>query len=483
MLGTSKKPLSADELHPGLQEAAAGISSLSLDAEDKFLSMAALSFNYRQCGLSAAKKEAGSFEAAQSEERDYCTPGMLQALRDILHENNEALLGTWLQLCKSAERIVTPEFIPSLFAQAEKNKLLRPGVIDCCGKRGEWLSRFNPAWNFYAKEISDDLWQTGSLEQRKEVLKQLRTIEPDKAREWLEAVWAQENANTKAELLKSLSENLSLNDEPWLQSLLKEKSAKVKEEAFTLLKQLPGSSLVKAYQDLLVELFSIKTEKAMLGLLHKLKIETKAPKEIPDIVTASGIDKLSNIKGISDELFIVAQLLSFVPPSFLEKQYGVTPEEIATAFTKEASKLDLNHSLATAAVTYKDKAWASALAKSSDQLYASLILLLPQKESEAYLMKTFDQHPNDAVWLAAKRQEEWTLEFSLFVLSRTSQNIYQYGRNFYNPLVSVLPLKLKEQLNSVNVKESYRSSWETVRDHIYNLLTIKEQLQQSFHKL
>lgn len=483
MLGTSKKPFSAEELHPGLKEASSGISALSLDAEDKFLYMAALSFNYRQCGLSAAKSEAGSFEVAQQEELQYCTPGMLQALRDILHENNDALLGTWLRLCKSAQRIVTPEFIPVLFSQAEKNKLLRSDTIDCCGKRGEWLSRFNPSWNFYRQELSDELWHTGSLEQRKEVLKQLRVADPVKAREWLEQVWPQENANTKAELLKSLLENLSLYDEQWLQSLLKEKSVKVKEETFTLLKQLPGSSLVKAYQDLLQQMLFIKKEKAMLGLLNKLKIEAKMPKELPDIVVASGIDKLSNIKGVSDELFIVAQLLNVVPPSFLESQYGATPEEIVTAFFKETSKIDLNNSLAASTVTYQDKAWASALAKFSGKLYDSVIALLPQKESEAYLMKTFDQHPNDAVWVAAKSKEEWSTEFALFILNGTSQNVYQYGRSFYNPLVSVLPLKLKDQLNSVNVKETYRSSWETVRDHIYNLLTIKEQLLQSFHKL
>jgi hypothetical protein len=43
----------------------------------------------------------------------------------------------------------------------------------------------------------------------------------------------------------------ALTDLPWLESLLNEKGQKVKDEALALLKSIPGSSIVKQYEDLL----------------------------------------------------------------------------------------------------------------------------------------------------------------------------------------------------------------------------------------
>src|SRR3982750_4988558 len=109
--------------------------------------------------------------------------------------------------------------IPVLLDASDRHKSL---ALTCCGKRGEWLIRFNKNWSTIETPDMEDGWHTGSLEQRKNILITLRQQDPAKARDWIQQSWPNENANSKTDLIRTMAVNAGDDDLPWLESLLNE---------------------------------------------------------------------------------------------------------------------------------------------------------------------------------------------------------------------------------------------------------------------
>ena len=74
LLGTDKRTLAANELPAELAELAALIQNSTTDKEEQFLQIAALAFNYRQCGVLPLQKEGVTVSKAAMEEKSYCYP-------------------------------------------------------------------------------------------------------------------------------------------------------------------------------------------------------------------------------------------------------------------------------------------------------------------------------------------------------------------------------------------------------------------------
>ena len=305
MMGTDKKPISSADLPPAFEEVAQEINNNNAkDKEEKFLQVAALVHNYRQCGIMAAQKEIMA-PSAEQEEKKYCSNDAHLVLVDILGEESNGLLKLWLQNCYEKQQIILPEIVPQLLQTGVQQKRLQPLITACCGKRGQWISSFNAAWNFSSMQTDEELWQTGTLEQRKETLKYIRKNDASKSREWLQETWAQEDANTRAGFLEIFSDNLSADDIPFLESLSEDKSKKVKDEATRLLKQIPGSSIVQLYEQILSQSVVLKKEKGLLGMRSKMVLQFKLPALIDESVYKTGIDKLSNSKEFTDDEFVI----------------------------------------------------------------------------------------------------------------------------------------------------------------------------------
>src|SRR6185295_3808720 len=136
MMGTDKKQLSATDIPSPLSEAATLIQGHSTkDKEEKFLQLATLMLNYRQCGNMPVVKEVSIMPAAD-EERPTCNADAVQVLKDIISEDNHALLTLWLQHCESKRQVALPEMVPVLLTLGVSQKQLRPLISAVCGKRG-----------------------------------------------------------------------------------------------------------------------------------------------------------------------------------------------------------------------------------------------------------------------------------------------------------------------------------------------------------
>jgi hypothetical protein len=482
MLGTDKRALGANVLPPELTDAAVLIQHNTTDKEEQFLQTAALAFNYRQCGVLPLQIAGATIAKAEREEKQYGSPLAMQTLQDILDVESNSLLQFWLQQCKSKERIITPELVPLLLGVGTQQKKLQNLVVACCGKRGEWLTRFNSEWNFSTATTDEELWQTGSPEQRKMVLEHIRQVDPALARNWVMQTWAQEDANTKIEWLLLLAINIGSADIEFLESLSKEKSKKLKEIALWLLKQIPGSPIVQLYQQILQQAVIIKKERSMLGMTSHKGLHVQLPAGIDENIFKTGIEKLSNKKEYTDDEFIVLQLMQSVPPSFWETHLQSTPEAIIKSWQKEDTGKKLIPALVQAVVVYKDQRWATAFMQNSQVFYIDIIPLLPVNEQDFYSLKFIDQFAENIIEHAIKRDEGWSVGLTTAIFKHTAKSVYQYNRSFYSRYIHCIPVDVVTELEKcAPAEEHLKATWSNTCEYITTLINLKKQTILSFN--
>ena len=472
LLGTDKRPLAASDLPAELADTAVLIQNNTTDKEEQFLQTAALVFNYRQCGVLPLKKEGVTIAKADDEEKQYCSALAIQTLNDIIDSESNSLLQFWLQQCSEKGRIVTPELVPLLLGMGVQQKKLQNRLVACCGKRGEWLSRFNGEWNFSTASTNEELWQTGSPEQRKMILEQLRKDDPAAARDWLLQTWAQEDASTKIEFLLLFPTNISSADIEFLESLSKERSKKVKEIALWLLKQIPESPLVLQYQQVLQRAVTV----------GRKGLQVQLPADIDENIFKTGIDKLSNNKEYTDDEFIVMQLMQSVPPSFWETQLQSTPDVIIRSWQKDGTGKKLLPALVQAVVAFKDQRWATAFMQNSHVFYIDIIPLLPVKEQEFYSIKFMAQFADNIIEHAIKREDNWSIDLTRAIFIHTAKSIYQYNRSFYSRYIHCIPVGIASELNKCAPGEDHlKATWANTSEYITMLINLKKQTIQSFN--
>lgn len=485
MVGTDKKQVSALDLPPGLEDVSVIIhENPEKDKEEKFLQLASVAFNYRQCGITPAGKEI-KMSVAPDEEKPYCSKPAIQALKDIFSEESIPLVNFWLQHCDKKQKLVVPGIVPHLLSTAVQHKKLQYLVASVCGKRGEWLAVFNPEWNFSSTQTGEELWQTGTLEQRKEILKQTRKTDPAKARGWVEQTWAQEDANTKLSFLEILHDNASDQDISFLESLPAEKSKKVKEEALRLLRNIPGSSIVREYEELIRQSVGIKKEKTLLGMSSKTVLEFRLPASIPDTIFKSGIQKLSGEKNITDESFILYQLIGSIPPSFWESHLGVSPSEVVELFRRTEEGKRMFPALGLAVGRFQAINWARLFLDDETRFYSDLVPLLAKKEREQYLLKFIDVDTmrENVIQYASQEEEEWGADLSRAILRHAAKNPYQFNRNFFNRHIHLLPVQIAGELEKYTPSEEHlRNSWSNMSEYITKLITLKIQTIKAFNQ-
>lgn len=482
LLGTDKKQVNITELPGDLQAVYEEINANeSLDKEEKFLQVAAVAFNYRQSGVSAFVKDSVFVNEAALETKNYCNNNALQVLNEILELQSHSLLKFWLQHCEAKQQIVLPEYIPVLFDVAVTQQRIRSLIISCCGNRGEWLKGFNADWNFFTGESDEDVWQNGTTDQRKIVLGKARTADAIKAREWLQQTWQTENANTKAELLKMFEINLSEEDVAWLESLLEEKSQKVKDVAFDLLKQIKNSSIVLSYWQILQQSVLLKKEKALLGMISKTALHIQLA-GFDTSIFKTGIEKLSNIKDLTDDEFIIYQLMQFVPPGNWELHFNSSPEQVIGYFLKDKAYKKFLPAFINAIIRFNDSKWAEAFVQHHEIFNSSLIPLLTEKDQEKFSLQYFESNADHLTQIAMKRKTEWSLEFTRSIFKHTAKNIYQYNKNFYQQVAHLIPHAIVAELEKFTPQEQYlQTSWSNMSEYIMKLVSLKLQTIQAFN--
>jgi hypothetical protein len=480
MLGTDKPaPAIADLPEEVVVIANAIDTAATLDKEERYLQKAAFIYNYRQSGFVPFRKNDLPANKAADETKSYCIPLAAGVLNTILDEENDQLLRLWLSQCSNAGLLLLPEALPAVLEKAQKDIALRAVVIECSGNRGAWLGKMNPEWNWFTVLPDEELWQTGTPAQRAEVLKRLRQNEPAKALEWLRQIWEQENAAGKAELLKAMKVSSNADDLPWLESLLNEKGQKVKDEALALLKNIPGSSVIKQYEELLRQSVSLKKEKALLGLTTKTTIQVKLPAVVDESIFKSGIEKLSGPKStVTDENYVIYQLISSVPPAFWERQFETTPVQVVEYFEKYAAAMV--PALANAVAKFGQKSWVPFFLN-HNIYYGDFVNMLSGREQEKYLLKSLNNGVQGMVE-ALQVDGEWGVELAVASLLKMANSPYEYNRGFFTRYIGLIPVGVLKHIENITSQQAnLQPTWDKTRNHLINLLNLKQQTLKAFN--
>jgi len=483
MIGTDKKVLSVNQLPESLAAIQSTLSEKSgNDKEVLYLQQASLLMNYKQCGRALLQNEETGSSMAKPEEKPYCSTAAAQVLKEVLHAEAPQLLGYWLQHCSEKEQLFPPYFIPSLFSTARQEKGLQEMAIRCSGKRGEWISGLNENWNFYQSETAEERWQTGTAEQRRTVLKEIRQKDPVTGSGWLQQTWVTEDAATKLSFLEVLQTGLSEADLPFLESLQHEKSKKVKEEAINLQKKIPGSSFVRLCQQILAESVQLKKERSLMGLTSKTVLQFKLPATVPEALFEYGIQKLSSNKNISDERFIIYQLISHTPPVFWEQHLQLNPAAIIDLFCKTEEGYEHTGAIGLAASRFPSPEWAALMIEDENRLFLDLIVQLSPEQKEKYLLKHFEKAGDTLIQLVGNTTVEWSVSLTKAIFKYTSTNPNQFTKTYYRDHIHLIPVGVVPELTRCTPSESYPAvAWGNTCDYLRELLSLKEQIHLSFN--
>jgi hypothetical protein len=485
LLGTAKKELRQADIDPALTDIFEAVTANSKNKEEHFLQVAALHLAYRRCGFQPLKKENVTILKAENEEKQYAGKSAHQVLSDILETGSISLLQLWLRQCNKAQKIVQPEWLPLLMDTSTRHKMLLPLIKLCYGKRGAWLVQWNNQWVAEKNINREEVWETGSLEQRKDYLSALRKTDPAEALVILQQIWQQESAAARAALLQPLKVGLSASDLPFLEPLLQDKSNKVKEAALELLKAIPDSSVVQLYWNQLKSSIGVVKEKVLLGLSKKTVFYLHGLQQPDEALFKTGIEKISSDKGVPDDLFISLQLLAAVPPGYVDEHLQLPKEEVVKLVTQHERSRELIHLLTMAAIRFKDVAWLKALlALEESGFHPEAFQLLSQKEMEQFIMPHLhlDDMARQIIPYLVELEEEWSMELSRAVLKHTAKAHYNYNIGFYRQIIHLLPVSIIGELEKYTPKEEYqRSFWSDVSIQLTHMLTLKLQTFNAFN--
>ncbi len=250
LLGSAGRNVPIADLDNGEMSQLYGAVLQQLDAsiEQKVLQAAAVMAWAQQVAALPSQDTGALEEQCAANLGQTATSAMFACLQRLLQEDLLACLPLWLHFA-AAQKIAAPEiFLPRLLDLGRQNVPLRAMLMPVLDQRGRWLAERNPAWKWLAQslaevQLNDEIWRSGSLEQRVAYLHALRQHDAAQARSLLQAALAQEKASQRASLLACLGMQLSLADEALLESLLDDKAKSVRQAAQQLLARLPNSGL------------------------------------------------------------------------------------------------------------------------------------------------------------------------------------------------------------------------------------------------
>src|SRR5262249_19509739 len=215
------------------------------DREEMLLNAASIATLYRRAGVIASSDTAVSFELSVFEERPRVNKEAGQHLRQMLAGEFKTVLLEWLGAIDKTGARVPEEYLPALFDEGRAEHSLQELIISVAGKRGEWLSRQNPEWNYATQRDAKELWETGDRTQRLSLLSNLRKCDPGLARELLATTWSQESAKDRAAFLERLGVGVSYDDEEFLNKALLDRSADVRRVARETIPMLTNAQFTK----------------------------------------------------------------------------------------------------------------------------------------------------------------------------------------------------------------------------------------------
>lgn len=453
LLGTERRPPTFPATDGPLGAVLAGIrESTSANPAQGLLAAASTVAIYRQAGKLPAHDATPLPAPSPAETLAPISPVSAHHLHSMLNGNNGGALVEWLDAAASYKKYIPDYLLIPLLDIGQGQPTYRPSILPVLGNRGRWLAQqyaSSDRWSYVrdatvietpGEESTLELWETGTKEARFAILSDMRTTQPDRARDMLASVWKQENVKTRGYLLRALGTNLSLADEPFLETVLEDRGSDVATAASEYLTFLPQSQLVqRATEGAAASLkYNRVKQNKLLGLgqsVDKSTIEVTLPTTYTPAMKRDQIIEKPRYTQLGERAWWLQQQLSRTPPSVWTQLWQATPGEIiAAALRNKEWKAMLMQSFVAATQLFNDTAWAEAilafgLTAMEDYSPEKLFGVLSPGRRIEMVVSTLNAHPEalytqdmplDILWTF---QKPWSIELSRAVLNSVAHHI------------------------------------------------------------
>lgn len=495
LLGTAKMPLHLEALPKPIQQAIA--KTPTKDAEEIFLKTSAMTLLYEKAGTLHEKVVLPNQTFTETETFAYCSKNIHAIWQGFLNEAkpNEYLVAYLLQLCTQKQWIIRDNLIVPLL-----NKFFprfKVKLYPILGKRGLWLTQFNPNWQDTI--LTDNVWTEGKPSARKLYFSKLRKEKPQEALALLQSSWSSETGRDRKGFLVELFHNLSSHDLDFLENILVElrqiKNPKpIIIETIRIANRLKlgiyGGDETNQIAQYMLEVLPKYTA------TNSTKPVASAFWEETQLRDTIGIESLSPYKRVSDELYWLSEILTFLHPQYIIDYFdhdmqaltqklgatleGATPEGLLLNVFAQNMKLATPEQIYTflSHCDYSKCPWLS------------LVPYLEIEQQEKILMKS------DAINLASLKEfvlsnpeQEFSVKFSNYVLSILAsviihpQNYYtlSYEHDLMNALGRSLSTRILKYLDLPHEKlqtEVHKNLWtHYVVSPLKTSLYFKEMIQ------
>jgi Family of unknown function (DUF5691) len=416
LIGCERKSLSLSQPGGKLGEL---LAQLDLnDREGTLLGAAALVSLYERAGSLPLKDTQQLPEASEPDTAERCSKVAIIHLSMMLRGEYQGVLPEWLAKLAVAGKRVTEELLPPLLELGRVREGLREYILPVLGTRGRWLMSQNPNWDYSTARFDETIWETGSSEQRRLFLVELRKRDTDRARELIASTWQQESLKDRLNFLATYENNLSLEDEVFLEKVLDDRRKEIRRTAADLLARLPESALRKRMLDRTRTLLRFKLNK-----LKRKMLEIALPEACDKAMQRDGIEPKPHHQGIGEKAWWLQQMLGLIPPKIWEQESGWEVSELIAVAKRNEWKSVLLEGWSQAAQVCRDGEWAEALLVETfgQEQAVNLFRVLPQSRQESFIIELLRTAPSlqmdkPAYHFIASYERQWSEKLSRAVV-------------------------------------------------------------------
>ncbi|QES89886.1 DUF5691 domain-containing protein [Rhizosphaericola mali] len=454
--------LGTDRYQPNLQfdfsDIMQKIEAKAADKESRFLQQTATYFMVKAASIPLSDVAVEDLETHDSEK--YISESTQKILQSALNEDNQVLLQYCFYLFQKRKEIITPYLVPDILEKyASANQ--RQEILPLCGFIGKEILKFRGEEIQATNSVESDV-EVASFAQIKEWITQTRKNSPssiwekeeEKKQSAFEEILNNEKPDRRAELLELLQINLSKSDKTFLLPQLKTKSKTVKTVVIRLLMQIENSPVQEDFKTLLNELISIEIRKQLLGLKKTTAIVIQENHTLTAAQKAYGLDEISNVKGVSDGIYQLAQCIEVMPLSLVAQTINLPEADIIQQLYFDLNNNHLQLAFMENARTFHNNDLIRKIVGTGERL--GLAAYLPFQEASDFYKKalksSFGNNNRDNFYLLfnwlwnLEGYPQLDTELSMSILSQLKSNPYTIeGRNYYQ-LGLYLPKEIKPWL-------------------------------------
>jgi hypothetical protein len=265
------------------------------------------------------------------------------------------LVPQWLALAQDAQRELPVHWLPTALAGLSEEE--RQGFPDVLGPAAAWLGELNPGWKTTPPAASEELWSSGTVQERLTQLTLLRSHDPDRARHWLEQSWPDETPEARTTLIPALYTRLGASDEAFLEQALDDRRKEVRTVAADCLSHLPQSAHARRNEQRLAALITGDRKR-------KLVLRIELPQDLDKDAQRDGLAvKRPQGMQMGERTWWLSQMLALTRPRYWTERFECDPSSFIHALERAEHGAELIPTLASAASLHPDVEWARALCR------------------------------------------------------------------------------------------------------------------------